>query len=262
MADVWDSAMKGATAVHVMAVLGNSADDDGTNCFPGTRLIARRARVSERTVIRTIQELEREGWLCVIQRGSGAGYRTQYRLNVSRLHEQAEQTREEERRRKGCHHVTFPDERKRVTITTKKGDTGIGKGDIDGLPLFVLPVSDPSQDPLPPNPPLPREGEHELALNRAVEQIRNALNVSSRRELKLVRSQVALACEKGDEAPTIALGMIAAVREQDRLYAAGELKYKFGLRKFIGLGLWCNRDSWGWDIEAIKLHAQAAVGSR
>src|SRR5690242_14887936 len=85
MADVWDSALEGATATHVMAVLANSADDDGTNCFPGTRLIARRARVSERTVIRTIQDLESAGWLKVLQRGSGAGNRTEYRLNVQRL---------------------------------------------------------------------------------------------------------------------------------------------------------------------------------
>lgn len=261
MADVWDSAMKGATAVHVMAVLGNSADDDGTNCFPGTRLIARRARVSERTVIRAIQELEQEGWLCVIRRGSGAGNRTEYRLNVHRLHEQAEQTREEERRRKGCHGVTLFSERKRVTLTTQKGDIGDTKGDIDGAPLFVLPVSDTSRDPSPPAPPLPREGEHELALTRAVDQVSSALGISNRRRRGPVRHAIALAMEKGEPAPTVALAIISAVREQDELHLRGRLKFKFSLQRFLGEGIWRDRNRWGWDTQQMRLQAEAGMGS-
>jgi hypothetical protein len=259
MADVWDSALEGSTAVHVMAVLANSADDDGTNCFPGTRLIARRARVSERTVIRTIQDLERDGWLWVIQRGLGKGNRTEYRLNVNRLHAQAETTRAEEQERKRCHGVTFTRGRQKVTPTQRKGDIGAAKGDIGDAPLYVLPVIDTSPDPSPPNP-LPREGARELELARAVDQVCSALGITNRRKHKPVRYAIAMAAEKGELPATIALDMIAAVRDQDRLHLDRALKYKFGLEKFLGLGIWRDRDRWAWDTVELKLQGEARTG--
>jgi hypothetical protein len=93
MADVWDSELEGSTAVHVMAVLANSADDDGTNCFPGTRLIARRARVSERHGDSNDPGSRAGGLAVGYPAWLGKGIRTEYRLNVNRLHAQAEKTR-------------------------------------------------------------------------------------------------------------------------------------------------------------------------
>jgi hypothetical protein len=248
MVDVWDSALEGSTAVHVMAVLANSADDDGTNCFPGTRLIARRARVSERTVVRTIQELESQGWLWVIRRGLGAGNRT-------RLQEQATATRQRER----CHSsVTFSQRKRKVTPATAKGDIHARKGDIDAPPLFVLPVSDSSADPAPPAPSLPRGSERDRELDLATEQLRNALSVENGRVLRMLRRVIALAAEKGEPPATIALAMIAAVREQD----AACLKFKFGLRKFFGEGIWRDKNRWAWDVERARREAEARVGSR
>lgn len=261
MADVWDSALEGSTAVHVMAVLANSADDDGTNCFPGTRLIARRARVSERTVIRTIQDLRQEGWLWVIQRGLGKGNRTEYRLNVDRLHTQAEQTRQEERDRKRCHGVTFSRNQRKVTSAQRKGDICAAKGDIGDRPLFVLPVSDTSPEPSPPNP-LPREGARELEIDRAVDQVCSALAIANRRKRRPVRLAIALAAEKGELPATIALDMIAAVRDQDRLHIERALKFKYGLQRFFGEGIWRDRDRWSWDTAELKLQAEARVGTR
>lgn len=262
IADVWDSAIDSSTATHVMAVLANSADDDGTNCFPGTRLIARRARVSERTVMRTIQELERGGWLWIVQRGSGAGHTTEFRLNVDRLHATAEKTRAEERERKRRHGVTLSSRQKRVTTGTRKGDTGARKGDIDDTPfLYVLPVSDTSEEPSPPNP-LPREGARELELERAADQVCSALGIANRRKRKPVRQAIALAAEKGDLPATIALAMIAAVRDQDKLHLERRLKFKFGLQKFLGEGIWRDRNRWAWDPAEMRLQAEARVGSR
>lgn len=266
VADVWDSAIESSTAVHVMAVLANSADDDGTNCFPGTRLIARRARVSERTVLRTIQELESEGWLWVLQRGNGKGHTTEFRLNVERLHTTAEKTRaeERERRRKGCHRVTLSTRQKRVTTGTAKGDTGARKGDIGDTPfLYVLPVSDTSGDPYTPYP-LPREGERELAVDRATDQVCSALGIpgDQRRKRKLVRSVIVLAEEKGELPATVALAIIAAVRLQDRLHLERKLKFKFGLHKFLGEGIWRDENRWAWDPAELRLQAEARVGSR
>ena len=240
MADVWDSALKGATATHVMAVLGNSADDDGRNCYPGTRLIARRARVSERTVIRTIGELEAGGWLQVLARGSGAGNRSEYRLNVERLHAQAESWRAETRTRKGCHGVTLLPGRKKVTRGKQKGDNGAQKGDIDGAPLYVLPVNDPSGDPLPPNP-LPREGARAVELDSAVDQVCSALGFGNRRRRPLLRRVIELAEEKGGPPATIALAMIAAWRRKLEL---GSLLRPMSVAGFFGDGYWRDEKSW------------------
>ena len=263
MADVWDSELDGETATHVMAVLANSADDDGTNCFPGNRLIARRARVSERTVIRTIKHLAEDGWLWIVQRGgSGAGHRTEYRLNVNRLHEQAERTRDEERaRRQGCHRVTLRQPQGRVTTRRNKGDTGAGKGDIDVAPLFVLPVNDTSLGSDTPYP-LPREGEREYELGSAVDQVCSALGIANRRKRGPVKQAIAMAAEKGELPATIALAMIAAVRTQDQLHLDRKLKFKYGLEKFLGLGIWRDENRWAWDTEELDRQAQARVGSR
>ena len=263
MSDVMDSELEGLTATYVMVVLANSADDDGTNCFPGTRLIAERARISERTVTRTIKDLADEGWLWVIQRGDGAGHRTEFRLNVDRLHEQAERVREirRERRRKGRHGVTLFPIRERVTTGKKKGDNRAQKGDIDGAPLYVLPVSDSPELPFTPCP-LPREGVRVLELDRAVDQVCSALGIANRRKRRPVRQAIVMAAEKGELPATIALAIIAAVREQDERHLDRQLKFKYSLEKFLGLGIWRDQNRWAWDTAEMRLQAEARVGSR
>jgi hypothetical protein len=261
MADVWESDLEGPTPTHVMVVLANSADDDGMNCFPGIRLIARRTRVSDRTVIRAIQDLEQGGWLWVVQRGVGAGNRTEYRLNVDLLHKQAEKNRAEEKERKRCHGVTFSRGAKKVTPVHGKGDIRAQKGDIGAAPLYVLPVIDPSQEPSPPNP-LPREGARVLEIERAVDQVCSALGLTNRRKRKPVGNAIAGAAEKGELPATIALDMICAVRDQDQLHLARQLKFKYGLEKFIGLGIWRDRNRWAWDTEQLHLQAEARTGAR
>lgn len=173
MSDVWDSELRGPTATHVLVALANEADDDGRNCFPGLRRIARRARVSERTVIRTIQDLEREGWLKVIERRHGPRAYNMYELNAERLQEQAARTRSADRARKGDmvsysrrpnkaarkpgkdDTVSHSPATKKVTSARRKGDIGDGKGDIGDRALYVLPVLPVKAPTTPPAPPLP-----------------------------------------------------------------------------------------------------------
>lgn len=260
MADVLDSAMTDKTAAFVMMVLANSADDDGTNCFPGTRLIARRARVSERHVIRTILDLEKEGWLWVIQRGLGSGNRTEYRLNAQRLHEQAELTREADKERKRRHGVTFYLKREKVTSARRKGDICAAKGDIGVGPLFVLPVIDPSQDPAPLPPALPREGERTLELARAVDQVTNALALR-RRKRRLIQEQIEHEADKGEVPATVALAMIAAWKRKGEL---SNLLRPCSVDKFFGDGIWRDERQWFWDKDAIRdaeRRSEARAGS-
>ncbi len=255
MTDVWDSNLEGSTVVHVMQVLANEADDDGMNCFPGTRRIARRARLSERSVIRILQQLAEGEWLWVLQPGSGAGNRTEFRLNVDRLREQAEANRARERghraQKKGCHGVTLlspsrPE--KRVTTGKKKGDTHAQKGDNGDTPLYVLPVIDPQKHPLPLTP-LPREGGREVELDHAVAQVESALSLANRRRLRLVRRAIALEMDKGMPGATAALALIAAVRKKAEL---GHLLRPCGLDRFLGDGLWKDERQWPWDKDVLR----------
>lgn len=77
----------------------------------------------------------------------------------------------------------------------------------------------------------------------------------------MIAGAVKRACEKGDPAPTVALGMIAAVREQDVLHLRRELKFKFGLQKFFGEGIWRDHNRWAWDPAEMRQQANARVGS-
>ena len=223
-----------------MAVLAEAADDDGMNCFPGTRRIARKSRLSERQVIRTIQGLEAQGWLWVIQRGAGTGHLTEFKLNIDRLHETAEVTRAKEREER-CHGVTLRNRKKwvqnpkgKVTSAQGKGDIGAGKGDIGDMPLFVLPGRDPVKDPTPPAP-LTREGARETELDRAVDQVMSALAIANRRKRKLLWGVIALEATKGDPLPTIALRIIEAWRRQAAV--SHLLRVKLGLEKFYRHGV-------------------------
>jgi hypothetical protein len=94
-----------------------------------------------------------------------------------------------------------------------------------------------------------------------VDQVCSALGIANRRKRRPVRLAIELAAEKGDLPATIALEMIAAVRDQDRLYLEGALKFKFGLDKFLGMGIWRNRDRWAWDTAALRLQGEARVGT-
>lgn len=271
MADVWDNGPDDPTLTNVLVVLGNSADDNGENCFPGNALIARRTRYSERTVIRAIVELERQGWITVLQRGGGrpkrgarkhelAEYHTQYRINVSRL--------------KGCQSVTVLELAERVTPATRKGDRVPGKGDTDDNPphpLFGRTVREPSlnRSPQPPTASRPQgvmkfpSDDPAERVSSATDQVCSALGIGEeqRRKRRMVRGAIRLAAEKGELPATIALDMIAAVRDQDEEYLRGRLKFKYGLAKFIGEGIWRDRDRWGWDVPAMRLQAEARAGS-
>jgi len=122
MSLVWGSTLRDRTQVNVLVYLANCGDDDGGNCFPGIPRIARFVRCSERTVTRTIAELEQLGFIEVF-RGDGRGDFIEFLINVDKL--------------KGCQDVTLSG-RKRVTKTTEKGDTLTGKGDNDDKPLKPL----------------------------------------------------------------------------------------------------------------------------
>jgi hypothetical protein len=103
----------------------------------------------------------------------------------------------------------------------------------------------------------------EQGIDRAMEQVCSALNIAEeRRKRRLIRAAIKRAAEKGAPPATLALDMIAAVRKQDTLHLARELKFKFGLQKFLGEGIWRDENRWAWDPAEMRLQAEARMGSR
>lgn len=244
--------MTDATEVDVLSKLASHANDEGQSCFAGVPRIAKLVRRSERTVQRTIDKLEQAGFIAV-RRGDGKGNLTQYEINVEKL--------------KGCQDVTLLPKAKRVTSVQERVTLTPAKGDIDDGPLFRRNVV--KQKASKNSPVVPAGGDGvgvavDRAVNRAVDQVSSALDIAEnqRRRRRMIASAVKRACEKGDPPPTVALAMIAAVQEQQELFLRGELKFPYGLDKFLGLGLWRDRDRWGWDVQEMRRQAGARVGAR
>jgi Helix-turn-helix domain len=245
MADVWESSLQDATLVAVLLCLANYADDDGTNSYPGTERIAKMTRYSRRTVVRAIAELAQEGWITVVERGLGQGNRSGYEIDVEKL--------------KRCQAVTFRKQRRKVTLATRKGDTGAPKGDTDDNPphpLFGRSVIDPSKEPSPPAPSLSRRGDD---LDSALHQVCSKLGIVDPRLRKLLRRVIAAKELMGESPPEVAALMI---RRWNRQTAMGTfLRVKFGLKKFFGQGYWENENRWHWDEEKWRLASEAKAGT-
>jgi hypothetical protein len=71
MSWVWDHSKAGGTDRLVLLAIADSADHDGTNAWPAVSTIARKCQVSERTVQRSIRNLEALGEIAVYAQAGG-----------------------------------------------------------------------------------------------------------------------------------------------------------------------------------------------
>lgn len=71
MTQVWDSTEAKGTDRLVLLAIADSADDDGSNAWPSMARLAHKARVSERTVQRSIRTLETMGLLAIEDNAGG-----------------------------------------------------------------------------------------------------------------------------------------------------------------------------------------------
>jgi hypothetical protein len=139
MADVWDFGPEDPIDNSVLLRLANHCNDQGRQCFPSIGEVAKKVRRSERTVSRSIAQLEADGWLTV-ERGRGQRKTSHYVINVAKL-----KTRQAD---------TFPEDeggqprQQKVTATATKGDSG----DKPLEPLNGVTVKEPSGEPSQPPP--------------------------------------------------------------------------------------------------------------
>lgn len=83
MTDVWKINIQSAKKMVLLA-LADSANDEGTNCFPSVATIVEKCSMSERTVQGHLQALEKTG---LIYRKERSGRSTNYTLNVEQIKE-------------------------------------------------------------------------------------------------------------------------------------------------------------------------------
>ena len=133
MADVWDFGPEDPIDNSVLLRLASHCNDQGKQCFPSIEEVAKKVRRSERTVSRSIAQLEIDGWITV-ERGVGKGNVSQYVVNVALLkRRQADAFREEERGQP---------RQEKVTADPRKGDSG----DNPPYPLLGRNVKETSEE--------------------------------------------------------------------------------------------------------------------
>ncbi|MFC5861073.1 helix-turn-helix domain-containing protein [Acidicapsa dinghuensis] len=239
--------------------------------YPSVPSMAEDALMSERTFQRNLAELERKG---VIRRewpdGKGRGKLTYYYFPELDERGSKRQERGVETDEKGCQSVTLF-----LQEGCQKGDRRVTK---TGSPILSNKYNKSNKEPLPQPPQGGGDGAVKqpapggLASMRAVavmnpvteqavDQVMQGCGFGRRRVRALLRRAVQLEVDKGEPAPSVALAMIAAWKQQAATAAQGFFSCApYGVEKFFGDGHWRNPGSWPWDKRALDRHAEASVG--
>lgn len=244
------------TAKSVLALIVDEANAEGLG-FSGIDRIVTLTEVKLRTVQRVVQVLTEIDLVSRTEAELKGKVRPAFQVNLARLglDLRAEFAAALAKASRKCLRDTstrVSGTRKNVSATRQSVSETQPPNPLIGGP-FLAPCSAPT--------PIAPSAEGAGGIEAATDQVCSAVGVSNRRKRRTIRDAVALAAEKGELPPTIALEMIAAIRDQDAAFLDGRLKYKFGLEKLVGQGYWRDRKRWGWDTEALRMRAAASVGS-
>ena len=141
--------------------LADHAHDDGTHIFPGNDVLAKKTRVSDRTVIRMLKRFVEIGWLIKVKHGNGGrGYATVYRISPAWI---AGGELNLDRNKKGDKLTPFFGEGKGDIAVSLKGDTAVSlKGDIAVSPQPSLTINNHQTTPRERAPPVDNSGSVDL----------------------------------------------------------------------------------------------------
>lgn len=140
--EVWDHSRSRGTARLVLLALADNADRQTRIAWPGVEDLAKRTRVSERSVQRALRALEGLREIELIEAGR-PGQRARYRV--------------------------IPEGRQTDALTPPKSDTGGEEGRHRGLRMVspVSPVpSEPSREPVSARDKRPMQGRYDRVIKR------------------------------------------------------------------------------------------------
>lgn len=261
--DAYRTRLGNLTAKSVLVLIVDEANAEGL-AFVGLDRVATLTEINKRTTLRMIQVF---GAIDLVNRTEATlkgKLMPAFQVNLARLGlNLAAEFNAAYRSSTGRFPECLRDADGSVSETCR-GVSETRRGVSETLPPHPLIGRSPLVPFVSPTPLPPQAGASVLFLDPlagATDQVCSALGIANRRKRRPVRLAIELAAEKGDLPATIALEMIAAVRDQDRLHLEGALKFKFGLDKFFGMGIWRNRDRWAWDTAALRLQGEARVGT-
>jgi hypothetical protein len=242
----------------LLAIIWHSGKHDA-DCWPSIDLLAQETRVSDRSVQGALRALKVQGWIFMIEKGTGRGKPSTYRVNKGRFAKgEAPSPIPTEKgeppapfptvkgeadspitKRKGEPPAPFS-EPERVKSTTVKGEICALKGEICAEP----------PDPLKG---VTERNRKERALHTASPEIDASMAVSGliltiglhSRDARIVLDDMAREVEKRGEdltswADTLAKSWQLLEKSRPRL------EYHWGAAKFFGEGHYKNSDGWPW----------------
>jgi hypothetical protein len=266
----------------VLVSIADNADDYGFAVL-SMETIAAKAVCDVRTAIRTIQALERDGWLTVRRRVLG-GKASVYFVNVDRLGVErnaksrrsplwAEIERLLTKKKSGVkvspESVTRPVDS--LFLLQTSGDISQGgqvtkpaeSGDKTALPILKNRCNhlNPNNTPLPPSKSRGERSEAEAATRNvseqgsceeAVDKVMRECDLSDPRLRKVIASAMRAYQAKTDE-PADCNATAELMIKQRTMYAreADVLKYTIGVRKFFAHGVWCDMRLWPYDQQRL-----------
>jgi hypothetical protein len=126
MAMVFRARLGSPTRKAVALKLADHANEDGESIFPSVRRIAVESEISERTVIRTLNDLKAMKLLLLVEEGGkGPGSTNKYRMDLDMLRRLVPSKKAD----KMSPLEAKADAPKGDTVTPSKGDNGAEKGD-------------------------------------------------------------------------------------------------------------------------------------
>lgn len=252
MSDVMWAGPEDPTDHKILMILASFSSEDGQSCYPSVELLAKLTRFKERTIIRSIKSLETGGWLAVLSKGDGRGNVAAYEIETEKLARRAHETRQAWQRRRGKRVTltTFAravkgdsDDKKRVTLTTGKGDF-----DVRYIRKNLLePNTREKPYPLTPasggtggRPPVKPPHDH---TDDALSFYANRIGVTNHRVLKCLREPLRFWMREKDATAYDAAVEMAA-RWTQYLNDPNRIGKSMPMTTFFTQGYWLNPDSW------------------
>lgn len=113
---IWHAYPQGGSELLLMLALADHADDTGDRIYPSVQTMARKTRMSERTVQYLLRRMQERGWLLLVEPGGGRNRTARYRIVIEAIGNSADFAPN----RKGC-----KQEQERVQKSTGNGATAV-----------------------------------------------------------------------------------------------------------------------------------------